>query len=466
MGTLFGSFYIGLRSLSASQMGLSVTGNNIANVNTPGYSRQRTILEEALSIRTAAGAIGTGVDVQRILAIRDRFVEFRLIEQGPQQGRQESLAGALSSVEALFNESVNPGIQSALSAFFNSYSALASNPESLANRNDVLTKAQQLTALFRSRSSSLVEMQLSNDRAVTATVDDINTLTAQIAALNQQVAQMESSTIPSANDLRDQRDELIRQLSKLVNIQTTETENGTTTVSAGSGRLLVAGNQSYDLDAVAQPPNGYRDIFSQGTNITSEITGGTLAGYIEARDTYIPSYQNQLDTLAAQITTDVNALHVTGFGLNNLTGFNFFVPWAGPVDGAAAAFDVDPAIVADVNRIATGSAANQPGNNDIATQISDLTSALNLSGGTATYSNYYSSLVYNVGNDSSLASDSLTVETAVLAQLQNQRDSVSGVSLDEEAAAMIQFQRQYQASAQFLKVIDDLTGFVIETFGS
>ncbi|MBI2838022.1 MAG: flagellar hook-associated protein FlgK [Acidobacteria bacterium] len=466
MGTLWGSFYIGLRSLNASQTGLSVTGNNIANVNTPGYSRQHAVLTEALSIRTAVGAMGTGVDVQSVLAIRDRFLEYRLVQQGPQQGREETLSAALSAVEAVFNETQTSGIQSAMSAFFSAYSALASQPENMSLRTDVLTKAQQMAALFRSHSAALEEVQLGSDRAVSSIVSDINALTAQIADLNQEVVQMESGSIPSANDLRDQRDELVRQLSKMVNIAVTETENGAVTISAGSGRLLVAGNRSYDLTAVAQPPSGFKNIFSGTTDITAEITGGTLAGNILARDTYVPAYLSQLDTLAAQVGSDVNALHTTGYGMNNLTGFDFFVPWVGPVTGAAAAFDVDPAIVADVNRIATGSAINQPGNNDIATQMADLATALNMSGGTASYSNYYANLTFNVGEDLSRATDNLEIESAILTQLQNQRDAVSAVSLDEEAAAMIQFQRQYQAGAQFLRVIDDLTEFVINTFGS
>lgn len=466
MGSLFGGFYIGLSSLRSSQLGLSVTGHNIANVNTPGYSRQLTVLTEAHPMNIAQGSLGLGVEVERILQVRDKFIEYRLVQQAGEQAREETLAASLGAVESLFSETQISGLQAAMSEFFGAYSALASNPESLPNRMDVLSKAQELTALFRSRYSSLTELQLASDRAVSSTVGEINSLSSQIAQLNQEVIKMEMGSIPSSNDLRDKRDELIRQLGKLVNIATTETESGAVTVTAGSGRLLVAGNNSYDLTTSSMPPYGYKDIFWGTTNITSELTGGALAAHIQTRDTYVPSYKLQLDTLAAEIGGDVNALHATGYGMNNLTGFNFFVPWVGPVTGAAAAFDVDPAIVADVNRIATGNAINQPGNNTMATQIADLAAALTMSGGTATYGNYYATLTFTVGKDVRVAEDNAEVQTAVLTQLQNQRDSISGVSLDEEAAAMIQFQRQYQASAQYIKIIDDLTEFVISTFGS
>ena len=468
MGTLLGSLYTGIKGLYAAQMGLAVTGNNIANVNTPGYSRQRAVLADSFSVQIPAGSIGTGVDVQKILAVRDRYVEYRLIEQAPEKSRDETLASGLSNIDAMFNETQHPGIQSALTALFSAYSSLASQPESLAQRNDVLTKGQQLTALFRSRYSNLTEVQLSSDRAVSSTVDQINALSSQIAKLNQKVVEAESgsSGIATANDLRDNRDELVRQLSNLVNISTTETESGAVTIGVAGGRLLVAGSNSNQLTVSSQPPYGYKDVFYGTTDITSDVTGGELAGHLQVRDTYVPAYKNDLDTLAAQITTDVNALHVNGYGMNNLIGYNFFTPWAGPgVTGAATAFSVDPAIAADVNRIATSTAINQPGNNDLATDIADLATALNLSGGTASYSNYYANLTFKVGSNASTAGDNETTEAAILTQLQNQRDSISGVSLDEEAAAMIQFQRGYQASAQFMKVIDDLTAYIISTFG-
>ena len=217
------------------------------------------------------------------------------------------------------------------------------------------------------------------------------------------------------------------------------------------------------LTTSAIPPSGLVQLKSGPNDITSLIQGGKLAGLLRVRDQLIPAYQNDLDTLAEGIITQVNTVHSAGTDLQvppSSPGLNFLNPVTG-VSGAAQVFSVNPAIAADLKNIAAGRSGS-PGDNANALTMANLANQKVLSGGTETFAESFASLQFKVGTDTQSAKRSLDTQSALLKQLKNQRDSVSAVSLDEEAIDLIRFQRAYQASAKFISTIDQLTADLIQ----
>ena len=349
MGTMFGNFEIGRKSLLAQQLALQVTGNNIANVNTPGYSRQKVVMEPSLPIQTSIGQIGTGVDVKSISSVRDRFVEIRL-SQGIQTKRQEEAAlGVLEQVQAAFSVD-DAGIRDGITEFFNSFSKLASNPESVPLRNSVITQAQNLTSAFKSSARHLIDIRHSVNSQVSGVVNQVNSLADSIKQINLSIVSAESGGADAAA-LRDQRGELINQLSELVDVSYYEAQDGTLSVSIAGGHTLVTAGFVHPLEAVSTPPEGMFHVMSGLNDLTNSISKGKLAGLIETRDTAIPAYQNDLDDLAAQIITSVNDQHRLGIDLDGNVGEDFFTPVA-PGTSAALTISLNLNVTTNARKIA------------------------------------------------------------------------------------------------------------------
>jgi flagellar hook-associated protein 1 FlgK len=362
----------------------------------------------------------------------------------------------MQQVEALFNETSGTGLQSALSSFFNSFQSLslAADPTNSSLREAVITAGQNLADAFNQTSQSLTTIRSGLDQSVVQTVDQINQLSSQIANLNGQI-QAVTVAGQNAGTLEDQRDEDLLNLSKLVDTAVVYSEDGTVSVTTSNGVLLVAGNVSESLTTQVDTSSGMHEVMSQGSDVTSEIAGGQLKGYLDARDEGIPSTQSALDNLAAGLTSAVNAQQKKGYDLNGDQGQDFFVPFTSSVSGsnagAAAAMAVavtDPDLVAASSDGTTGSSGN-------ATALADLQDQDIVSGETP--ADYYATLVDQVGSDVSSASSEEEGVSLVLQQLTNQQSSISGVSLDEEASNLILYQRAYEAAARVMSIVDELT---------
>jgi len=242
---------------------------------------------------------------------------------------------------------------------------------------------------------------------------------------------------------------LVRQLSELADVHTIAQEDGTIQVTL-AGRALVVGANTYAVTATPQPPSGFSSINAGGADITSQVTGGKLAGYLQVRDVNLASYKTQLDTLAYDVVQQVNALHSTGYDQTGAAAGNFFTPLASSA-GAASAMTMafsDPRLIA-------AAAIADKGDNQMARQLAGLISAPVLSSGTATFSDAWGQLVYSVGRDSRAARTDQANRAAVVGQIDSLRDQVSGVSLDEEASNLMKFQRAYEANARFFQAIDN-----------
>jgi flagellar hook-associated protein 1 FlgK len=451
MSSLNASLATALSGLIAEQGALQVATNNVSNANTPGYSREQPVLVASDPVVADPLTFGTGVTLQSVESIRDPILESQIQQQTQAQGQFSTLTSALQQTQVNFTSSAGD-IGTAISNFFDSINQLSTNPSDLSLRQGVLTAADNLATSFNTTANTLTQQQTSLDLSVVQTVGQINQLTQQIAGLNQQISNLQNVG-QNAGTFVDQRTQAIDQLSALVDVSVIPSDN-TLTLTTANGTPLVAGQQSFQLQTQTNSA-GLHDIVSQGVDITSQITSGQLGGTLQARDQQIPAIQTQLDTLAAGLANAVNTVQGGGFDLNGVKGTNLFNPPPGGVTGAAASLSIaitDPSLIA-------ASSDGSAGSNGNAEAMYALNNQALIAGQSPT--DYYSGIVFNVGNDVSNASAEQSASALILQQLNDQRSSVSGVSLDEEAANMVQYQDAYTASAQVITTINDMMYTVV-----
>ena len=420
--------------------------SNLANVDTPGYSRQRANLMEGPVSLEGPLTFGTGVDFRGVSSLRDAILEIRIQQERQQQGAANAFVQSMSQAQVMFSDS-NSDIGSKISAFFSSLQSLSTDPGSLSLRQGVLAAAGNLASAFRTTSQNLTTQKSNLDLSVGETVDQINELTAQIANLNTQIATMQNMH-EDPNAFVDQRDVLIGKLSDLVDVRSIRSDNGLS-LTTSNGTALVAGNQSFALN-LQLDPSGVQHIFAQGSDITGAIQGGALAGYLQVRDQKIPAIQNSLDVLAAALATGLNAANRNGFDLSGNGGGDLFVPPPVAGQGAAAAISVqitDPALIA-------ASSDGSPGSNGNVAQLLAVHDQAIAGGMDPT--DYYANIVFGIGTAVANGTAEQDATGLVLGQLQDQRGSISGVSLDEEAANMLQYQHAYDAAAKIVTAINDM----------
>jgi flagellar hook-associated protein 1 FlgK len=436
-----------LRSLEANQIGLAVASNNISNAQTPGYTRQRAILRPA---EGSGGpfSIGGGVEVVGTEALRDRMIELRLREEVSGRAQDQMKHEGLSDIEMLFNEAANTGMLPLLTDFFNSFHALSTEPTSLNRRQEVTTNATKLTNFFNSRGNSLLDAQTKIDSSINEDVARANTLISEIASISGRIA--ETEVTHPAHELRDQRSVLLQRLSEIVDVNELETNNNYQ-VTIGSNRPLVYNGSAFHLDA-ATGSDGFTEVRLGVDNLTSEVAGGRLGARLELRDDNIPQYNRVLDQLAYEIAEQVNSIHAAGYDLDGNTGINFFTTMTS-LDGAARSIAVDPGITGNSRRIAASDVSSDSGNST-AIELGNLLNSPVFTGGTIV--EQYRGFIYTLGSDTANADLGMRQHEALVNQLENRRQEVSGVSIDEETVKIIQFQRAFEASARVVRAVDEL----------
>jgi flagellar hook-associated protein 1 FlgK len=451
MSSLFAALSIATGALGAEQGAMGATTNNVANVNTPGYSRLRPVLIESNPVVEGSVTYGQGVTLQKLESLRDPILQLRIQNETQQQGQLNAFVSAMQQAQVRFTSS-SSDIGSQISNSFSSLSQLSTDPTNLSLRQGVLTAAGNMATVFNNTSNSLTQQQTNIDSNVTQAVQQVNTLTGQIAGLNNRISQLQGVG-QDASAFVDQRDTLIGQLSGLIDVSTIRSDNGLT-LTTSTGSPLVVGGQSFALSTQTNA-SGLQDVYAQGVDITAKLTSGELGGSIEVRDQKIPALLSSLDTLAAGLANALNTANKTGFDLNGNPGGNLFVP--PPVSGKGAAANMavqitDPSLIA-------ASSDGSPGSNGNVAVLSAVQNQGVAGGQTPT--DYYSNIVFGVGNDVSNGSAELTSTQLVLNQLQDQRGSISGVNLNEEAANMVQYQNAYTAAAKVVTTVNDMLYTVI-----
>jgi flagellar hook-associated protein 1 len=454
MPNIYGMLDVGRTALATQQKAIAVTGNNIANVNTPGYSRQRLNMEQSEPVLTDGGQMGSGVQANRqIERIYDRFLESQIVSEKQNFGRWETQKDGLAKVELLFNESSGYGVSNALSMFWDSWQDLANNPGGHVERTTVVANSEFLTDTFNGIAEDLDQLQSESDGAVQNLVDEINPISEQIAELNWQIASIEG-TGQTANQYRDERDLLLKDLSEKIDINYFEDGDGFVHVMVGEGKPLVDNGNSWQLETQTNTTTGMQDVYWVDTagnaqNITSEIEGGNLKGQLEVRDNYIPGYLSRLDDLASEVISQVNTLHSSGYGADGVsTGYDFF----SGTDARTISVSTD--IQGDSGLIAAAQDINSAGDARNAAAIAALQDAATMSGDS--FQDYYASLVSDVGSHAQESNVYYDYQNSKLTQMESYREEVSGVSLDEEMVNLVKFQNAYNAAAKMVSTVDKL----------
>lgn len=473
----FQGLEIAKTGLFASQQALNLTGHNISNANTPGYTRQVIDLS-AIAPPTTYGmadqwgkAIGGGVNVDGYRQIRDQYLDQQYRRENTTLGEWETKSDTLSAIEGIFNEPSDTGITTVIDNFFNSLQELSKNPESLEVRAEVRENGVSLTDTINSVYQHLDDKENELNSTIESRVQEINSYADRISKLNNEIYRFEL-TGQTANDLRDQRNLLVDKLSEIVNITTYEDSNKNFRIDI-SGQALVDGNNAYTMSV---DNTGTIKWDLAGTPVNP--TGGILKGLLDMRDgdgtngiKGIPYYKEQLNQFAYNIATVFNTKHSKGYGLDGSTGINFFNitdTMYNPTAEYAKNIQVSSDILADdgLQKIAAASSASLlPGDNTNVLNLIALrdTKISGLNNGT--FDDFVSSLISNLGVDAQQANMMQTNQSAMVKQVDYNRQSVSGVSLDEEMTNMLKYQKSYEASARMITVMDELLDTLINKMG-
>lgn len=453
----------GKRSLMNSQTALQTVGHNIANKSTEGFSRQRVELMTNQPITEGNLQIGMGARAGVVTRVNNPWLEKQIQKEGMNMGFQDSRTDALGRVEQIYNEQNNKGLNQYMTDFFNSFRELSNNPESLASRTMVRESASALSKDFGRVVGQLKAVQEDLDGQVKTTVEEINQLSKEIASLNEKIQMVEIQNTP-ANDERDRRDLLLKKLGEKIDISWAEGKDGMVTVTAGRTGILVSGSGSSELKAQQTGDRDRVEVFFVGTgspaNITKQITGGRIGGALDVRDNVIEELLTHVDNMAYTLAKEVNTAHIEGFDKSGRQGVLFF-DMPETVKGAASVIGLNKTIFNDVGRIAAGAQPGATGDNTVANVISSLQYRQVMGEGTSTLDDYYNTQVGQIGAIAQRAVKSQESQKNVLNQLTNIRESISGVSLDEETTKMIEFQKTYDASARLIKTADEMFDTVL-----
>ena len=438
------------KALSSYQLALSVYGNNIANVETPGFSRRTLLLNEGEGHKLTVGRIGLGVDPVTIRRMRDSFLDDAYRRQNSSLGMYESLEQSLAEIEMVFGESGENGLSVALNEFWDSWQELANQPESRTVRTLVKDRAQTMARVLHQMDRNLVNQLQALDMDLEAYVAKINDTAAAIAELNSRVIASEASG-HEATDLRDQRDLLVDQLSKIVDVSVYQRADGSLSVMMGSEALVERADWvRLSVGSVSRGSIAVREVRLGQMNRPIVPSGGELGGLLESRDAIIPKYRENLDEIARAIVSAVNTAHRSGYALDGTSGRDFF----DPTGVTAETIDVSAIILADVGLIAA-SADGSVGNGDGALAIAALRSAPIASDG-STIDDYYGSIIGSLGIESESARINRDREELLILEIENRRESVKGVSIDEEMTNLIAAQHAYEAAAKLVTIVDEI----------
>ena len=436
-------------ALSAYQSAIATTSKNISNVGNPDYVRRRADIGSLISPNSGSG-FRESDSVERI---ESGFIQRQLWYKNQFLGKYETDEMILSQIETLFNEPSNSGLASMMTEFWNSWNDLANDPESSTAKAIVKDKANLMTDTFNQLSSDLNTMGKEVGDDISDTIAEVNKLLNEIKTINETMSSNYSY------DLADSRDAAITKLSKLMNIEVSENNDHVVSITTGGNILvpLVNGDFINELEVRVPKYVEYQTMdvsFSEGGSLAA-ISGGSLGGLLDVQNDAIPDFLQDINNLAVAIAEEVNGVHRYGYNLDDETGLNFF----DPTTDSAAGFKVSDEINSDPTRIATSTNPDEAGNGDIANSISELQNGYFI--GNSKFSDYYNTVVSGVGSRVQEANFLRISQEMVVTSIQNHRDSISGVSLDEEMSNLIKYEQAYQAASRMISVADELIQAVL-----
>ena len=498
MSSAFGGLNTVVRGLMSQQVALNTVGHNISNANTDGYSRQSVNLVSAVPepIVGINGRmqLGTGVETQSITRARDTFMDLQMWKENTTLGYAMTQEDMMSQIEGTFSISSDTGMQAVLDNFWSSWQTLGANASDDSTRNLVLQRGTEIVNTIQQAASKLTDMVSNINTDLELELHTVNRITSDILALNQKISMSELAGSGAANDLRDRRDLLVDQLSGYVNVQVSEDRDSNYIIQSGAV-TLVNSHKTTELMTVSRmdADYGYEVLDIQANGISVAFTNGSLKGMTDMRDDAdfgVKSYLNDLSSMSEFLLRDFNAIHREGFGEDNVSGRNFFgdettayvettftkpSEWLNALQVTPALLDQTTA-VPGVQRIAaktSNTQGNASGDNAI-----KLSQALRMNttdllpagytptlGSTASLNSFYSGVIGTLGIRSQSASRLVENQQTLVSQIENWRQSVSGVNMDEEMSDMIRFQKGYNAAARMITTMDEMFDKLINSTG-
>lgn len=453
---------ISVRTMQAYREAMDITSNNISNAGNADYTRQTVVM----TTTTGANGLGNGVKVSDVIRVRSDILDQQIRRYQSALSDANRRSETLSQIEAIVGEPSDEGLSTYFSKFFNSWNELSANPTSTQLRSNIVQSASQLSDKLKGTIDGLTDIQYSAQQNAVQNVNDINMYLKSIYELNQQIYDSEARGV-KANELKDERDVAIDNLSKLINISVNKNDSGAVMVNVGG--IYGADQTGYNTFKL-QINNGKMQLVN--ANNSSQVVivnGGEFNANADMFSNQIPSYIQKLKDLATNLVSEVNSLHMSGYSLSS-SGSKTSIPFFGALDANGNVINafmdgqlqINEDILNDPGLIAISSQIGMDGNSDFARKISELNSKKIPGLGNQTFNENYSILLGSIGSAKNSADNSVKSNELVVQNLSSQKSSNSGVSLDEEMANILKYQRSFDASAKMIKIADDMLQTLID----
>lgn len=467
MAKIHGMMDIGRRGMALNQTAIQTTSHNMANKSTEGYSRQRVDVKTNPAIGQGSHQMGTGARIAGITRINNPWIEKQLERENSNFAHIDQKSQGLARLETALNEQSVKRLNDGIGNFFNSFRELANTPESAVARTQVREAGISLIKNFQDAHRQISDVKIDMNKNIEYAITEVNQYAKDIANLNEKIQRIEINGAEAANDERDERDALIKKLSEKLDVNYAEdAKTGMINVSVGRAAVLVAGSTSTELKT-SEVADGRVRIFHEmskgGANIdiTDQFKHGKIGASIEVRDTTTQTMLDNLEQLAYGISSEVNSAHAEGYDSYNGLGQSFFEVENHTQPFSISNMKISSNILKDVGFIAAAARPDAPGDNTVANLIHNLQSRRMMDDGKYSYDDYYNAKVSEIGLLAQRSNSTAESQKQTLEQLQNLRESISGVSMDEEAAKLIEFQKSYEASARLIRTADEMFDTVL-----
>ena len=438
------------RGVQANQSAIKLTSENIANVNTPNYSRRLATFSDMNSTTAKFGTLSSSNVSEDIYRKRNSFVDAQFLQQNPNLSKYTTDTELFTQIEDIFAEPGDSGISEHLDEFWSAWGDLSNDPESETARMVVVDKAVALEKAFNRVNSELVNLKENIGTNLQSDVDAINSKLNALAQINTEISANNSDA------LMDERDTLVTELSEYFEIQTSEGQHGEITVSV-AGQILVSNETVNEIVLYTENSGNSYDFNIKVRNATNKIDvqSGEIGSMLSIANDYIPNYQSRLDNVAVNLANEVNSVHEKGYDLSGHTGINFFKTNI----NSAGNFAVNTTITDNPYLVATSDQLGESANSNIAKMINELQNQNTLNG--VSINDYYSGIATDIGAKVQKSTDLMDSQQIIVNTIQNQQDSESGVSLDEELVNLSKFQQAYQASAKVIGTVQELIDSIL-----
>ncbi|MES2614173.1 MAG: flagellar hook-associated protein FlgK [Bdellovibrionota bacterium] len=470
-GSLANILNKGSESLENSRAAIDVSGHNISNAHTPGYSRQIVNLETKDPIQYGLHIFGQGARIQSIARVHDSFLESQIQREVQVQNKTDTLSKGLQKLEGLFNPDLTSTIRDRLVSFSNAVRELSNSPEEPAVRINVIENGKALSQAFNASYAGVLQIQVDSDESIHQNITSLNEKLVEIAQLNAQVREMSAGEKSGVNDLEDKQDKLVKEVGELIDINVYKDNNNQITVRGPNESLLVEGrlNSRLSMENNFSVQNRSRILVSEFdkpvfTDVTEKLHKGKIGALVELRDVHAQRLRESINTLAKGFGEQFNSIHEAGYGIDDLAnkkGRPFFAGLNGPGE-AGQNIAVDMTIVANPSAVSAAMSPETFGDNVVANKLVKLFYDPCLVDKSTTLTGFYDKMISQLGHDTAHAKEEATASLIVYDKLKAQRESHSGVSLDEEAANLLKYQHLFNASSKIITTANEMFQTVLD----